>query len=117
MPVISKVLFTIYAFLCLIAIQLIYNYLNIQEQKKVSVNEKAIMDSLQKAQNIDALYKFEKNGKYGLINQNNKVKLEPIYDEINDFKEGIAWLRIDKKYGYVDRVGNIVIPYNNTTKV
>lgn len=36
------------------------------------------------------------------------IKFE--YDEIGNFSDGMAWVRKDDKYGYIDKSGNLVIP-------
>ena len=51
-------------------------------------------------------YIFKENEKYGLIDNNYNIVLEPIYDNIGQFSEG--WIPVvkDGKYFYIDRNGN-----------
>ncbi len=59
---------------------------------------------------------FEKEGKWGLINQKGEVILEPRYAEIGPFSHGRAVVRIGPqdtwgigKRGFIDRTGKMVI--------
>lgn len=58
--------------------------------------------------------KFEKNGKYGLINLEGKLLLEPEYDEIYSLRgiEGSLITVKDKKQGIVDATGTVIVPNN-----
>lgn len=51
------------------------------------------------------------NGKWGCINKDNEIIIEPKYDMINEFSEGIAiyYDSNTNKYGGMDLNGNIVI--------
>ena len=58
-----------------------------------------------------SVLKYEKDGKYGLINLEGKVISEPIYDEIDSlqFKEGELLVKQNDKYGVINIKGNILI--------
>lgn len=43
--------------------------------------------------------KKEVIGKWGFVNEKNEPICEFIYDEVRDFSEGIAAVRIDNKWG------------------
>jgi hypothetical protein len=51
------------------------------------------------------------NNKYGFINQDREIIVEPIYDNIGDerFQNGLARVNLEDKWGYIDRDGNVVI--------
>ena len=50
-------------------------------------------------------------GKYGLIDREGKVVIEPmLYDTIFDFKGQIALVRSGDKYGVINRSGYLVVP-------
>jgi len=49
-------------------------------------------------------------GKYGFIDTKNKVRINLIYDEAKDFKNGYAEVRINKNWGVINIDGKIVIP-------
>ena len=56
------------------------------------------------------------DGKKMYINTSGETVLElPQYDLIGTFSEGMAWVKSDKKYGCIDKSGNLIIPteYNN----
>lgn len=63
------------------------------------------------------LYKFQKTtaeGRfYGFINDNGNIVVEPIFNEIGSFREGLAYVTVieekDVKAGYIDTTGKIVI--------
>lgn len=50
------------------------------------------------------------SGKYGFINQDNTLVIEPKYDEKMMFSEGLCRVKIGKKYGYINIKGQEVIP-------
>lgn len=54
---------------------------------------------------------FEQNGKWGLVNNNGLVIVEPQYDTIfrYDKKTDLARVKKDKKYGYINGDGDVVI--------
>jgi hypothetical protein len=56
------------------------------------------------------LYSIKKDGKYGYIDQEGKVIIEPQYESAAAFSEGLAQVRWDGKYGYIDTAGKMVIP-------
>ena len=62
------------------------------------------------------LLKFEKDGKYGLIDLNGKVLLEAIYDDIYSLKgtKDVVITVQDKKLGLVNSDGTTVIPNKYT---
>ena len=51
-----------------------------------------------------------KNGKYGYVDKTTlKFKIDPIFDECFPFDEDFAKVMINKKYGFINRSGKIVI--------
>jgi len=59
----------------------------------------------------DRLFKICVNRKHGFIDQTGKVVIEPKFDGVDDFSEGLAKIYMVGKYstGYIDRTGEIVI--------
>lgn len=49
--------------------------------------------------------KKEKNGKWGFVNENNEPICRFKYDEIRDFSEGLAAVRIGEEWGYINEHG------------
>jgi len=60
------------------------------------------------------------NGRYkeGFIDKNFKFVIQPQFDRVEDFSDGLSLVEIDSKKGYVDRAGRMMIPakfdYANT---
>jgi len=57
-----------------------------------------------------ALTYAKKDDKIGFINAEGNWVIEPIYDKVRAFKNGLAPVCKDKKWGYVNEVGEVVIP-------
>lgn len=59
--------------------------------------------------------KKEKNGKWGFENEKGEPICDFIYDEVRDFAEGFAAVRISDKWGYVNAKGEQIceIRYDN----
>ena len=47
--------------------------------------------------------------KYGYIDKNGKVVIEPQFDYAYPFSEGLAHVNKDAKYGFIDKSGKVVI--------
>jgi len=51
------------------------------------------------------------DGKYGLIDNKTGKEVFPIkYDNIHSFRGGLAVVRLNNKFGFVDKDGNLVVP-------
>ena len=50
------------------------------------------------------------NGKWGLVNKTGKEVVEPKYDAIGPFSQGLAKVQLDDKWGFIDKQGEEVIP-------
>jgi hypothetical protein len=56
-----------------------------------------------------------KNGeKYGFADSTGKICIEPIYNEIEDFKEGYALVEKNNLYGYINKAGRVKIDFQYT---
>ncbi len=57
------------------------------------------------------LIKFSNDGnKWGFLNEKGEVQIEPIYDLVEDFSDGLAAVEVEhNKWGYIDTEGNVVI--------
>lgn len=51
------------------------------------------------------------NNLYGILNQEGKEILEPKFEEIRDYSEGLIAVKKDDKWGFVDEWGDIVIDF------
>lgn len=57
------------------------------------------------------VFRVEINLDWGLINgKTGKEIIPPTYLAINEFSEGLAWVQLDRKGGYIDTTGKVVIP-------
>lgn len=51
----------------------------------------------------------EETEKYGVIDREGNYVVEPIYDNINEFYEGLAIVSLNDKYGVINKKGEIVV--------
>lgn len=51
----------------------------------------------------------EETEKYGIIDREGNYVVEPIYDDISSFSEGLAIISLDDKYGVINKKGEIVV--------
>ena len=56
------------------------------------------------------LYPLSKDGKWGFLSKDNTYKIDFIYDEVEEFSEGLAVVKMNEKYGYINKLGDLVIP-------
>ena len=47
--------------------------------------------------------------KCGFIDKSGKVVIEPQFDDVGAFIEGLAWVKKDGKWGFIDKSGKVVI--------
>jgi len=47
--------------------------------------------------------------KYGFIDKTGRFVINPKYDNVGDFHEGLAYASYQHKYGFIDKTGNFVI--------
>jgi len=58
----------------------------------------------------DGFYRILRGGKWGYMDRGGKVVIEPAYDQVLSFSEGLAPVRVGKLWGYTDRNGKVAIP-------
>jgi len=49
------------------------------------------------------------NGKFGFMAKTGEIVIEPIFDRVHSFSEGLAAVRIQEQWGYINKVGEVVI--------
>ena len=59
--------------------------------------------------NDNRLFAISIGGKIGYIDKTGKIVINPQFDGVGIFAEGLAKVRIGDKYGYIDKTGKIVI--------
>lgn len=65
------------------------------------------------ARELFIVYLREDNrAKYGYINCSGELKIPMIYEEANNFSEGLAGVKLNDKWGFIDKDGNIKIGFN-----
>lgn len=52
---------------------------------------------------------FKKNGKYGFVNTDGSVFIEPSYEDAKSFSNGYAAVKFGGKWGFINKYGDIVI--------
>ncbi|MFV0389207.1 MAG: WG repeat-containing protein [Pyrinomonadaceae bacterium] len=57
----------------------------------------------------EGLVAFEKDGKWGYLNRDGKVAIEPRFEDARDFGEGLAAVKIGSNWGFIDSNGEIAI--------
>ena len=56
------------------------------------------------------IYAYSKNGKWGFINSNDIILVEPNYDIVTEFNQyGYAGIKKDEKWGVVNKEGKIIV--------
>jgi hypothetical protein len=60
-----------------------------------------------KAQNVTKIRGF--NGKYGFYDKNGELVVDYIYDNVLDYNEDMAKVKLGEYFGYVDKDGKLVI--------
>jgi len=60
------------------------------------------------------LFSIKKAGKYGFTDSTGKVCIEPVYNEVEDFKEGYALVEKDNLYGFINKAGRVKIDFQYT---
>jgi len=64
-------------------------------------------------QTSEGLFPIVKNGKFGFIDKNGSVRIEPRYDAVQDFSEGLALVTLNRKKFFIDMKGTIAIQPEN----
>lgn len=49
-------------------------------------------------------------GKWGFVNKKGEIVINPEFDYVFNFSEGIAAVRLGDKYGFMDTVGTLIVP-------
>lgn len=72
-------------------------------------------DEINTTENSDLLdvVKKKKHGLFFLLTK--KEIIAALYDDLIEFNEDYAYVRLNKKYGAIDKEGNVVVPFNFST--
>ena len=63
-----------------------------------------------KNQEVAAPIPYRKGDKWGYCDRGSKVLISAVYDWGGSFAEGLALVRLDGKYGFIDIKGNLTVP-------
>ncbi|MBY0497074.1 MAG: WG repeat-containing protein [Cyanobacteria bacterium] len=55
------------------------------------------------------LFPIDENGKVGFMNASGETVIQPQFEEVGGFSEGLSTVRVGSKYGYIDDNGTMVI--------
>ena len=66
-------------------------------------------DKIIVSENKEVPIKVQKDGVWGLINYDGKILVEPYWDIIGDYSNGLFLVKKGKLYGYIDKYGKVVI--------
>jgi WD40 repeat protein len=55
------------------------------------------------------MFPIEQNKKWGYIDRNGKIVIEPRFDSADEFSEGLALIETNGKWGFIDTNGTVVI--------
>ncbi len=58
----------------------------------------------------DPYLKVNRGGKWGFKDRKGKQVVEPIYDEVFNYKEDLCCVEKEEKFGFINRQGEVVVP-------
>lgn len=93
----------------------VWGFFNILERKTTKVEGSSYVglphDDLAKA-NYGGTYtqKDVIGGKWGFVDKNGNIVINPTFDYVYNFSEGIAAVKIGDKYGFIDTIGVLIVP-------
>jgi len=61
-------------------------------------------------EDTSGLFAVEINGKWGYINTQGNIAIQPQFEEASFFSEGLARVKLNSKWGFISENGNLVIP-------
>ena len=85
---------------------------------KSEVTPSARANSTQKNSASIAINRFttlqprQQDGRWGFVDDNNVTMITYSFDEVRPFSEGLAGVRIDAEWGFINLGGELVIPFN-----
>lgn len=50
------------------------------------------------------------NGKWGFEDQNGKIVIEPQYEDAQTYVNGLARVKLNNQYGFIDKKGDLIVP-------
>ena len=70
------------------------------------------VQSVAKSASFTTLQPAQQDGKWGFVDERNTIMITYSFDEVRPFSEGLAAVRIEDNWGFVNLGGELVIPFN-----
>jgi hypothetical protein len=82
-------------------------------QFKTDFPDYPFLNTLEQEQSLlnTSLFPFKRDDRYGFMDRTGAVVIDPQFDQLGFFYEGLATAVKDARYGYVDKLGSVVIPF------
>lgn len=80
-------------------------FLTLQNQDIAVIDQEGIVYPF--SEGLAAVMK-DYNGKYGYIDKTDKFVIKPIFDDAQNFKNGLALISINNKQAYINKTGKFV---------
>jgi hypothetical protein len=58
-----------------------------------------------------SLFPFKRDGRYGFMDRTGASVIDPQFDQLGFYYEGLATAVKDERFGYVDKLGSVVVPF------
>ena len=86
---------------------------NSQADSQTSTTNENVKDMQQSAPSspFTTLQPRQQDGRWGFVDDNNVTMITYSFDEVRPFSEGLAGVRIDNEWGFVNLGGELVIPF------
>lgn len=81
------------------------------DRDPASANSSASKPKQAPANQFTTLQPHQQDGKWGFIDDNDVTMITYSFDEVRPFSEGLAGVRIDSDWGFVNLGGELVIPF------
>nr|WP_313973696.1 WG repeat-containing protein [uncultured Psychrobacter sp.] len=82
-----------------------------QNSKSTLVSSNEAAQKLPPSRSFTTLQPRQQDGKWGFVDDNNVSMITYSFDEVRPFSEGLAGVRIDNEWGFVNLGGELVIPF------
>ncbi|MFN5634349.1 MAG: WG repeat-containing protein [Flavobacteriia bacterium] len=82
-------------------------------QFKIDFPDYPFTTTLELEQNLlnTSLFPFKDHKSFGFMDREGLIKIQPQFDQLGFYFEGLASAVKDNRFGYVDKLGNMVIPF------
>lgn len=84
---------------------------NSQNSKSISVSSTEDAQKLASSRRFTTLQPRQQDGRWGFVDDNNISMITYSFDEVRPFSEGLAGVRINSEWGFVNLGGELAIPF------